>query len=99
MSVCLNFDVICADPSYVLLLDRCDLQCPDQVEAIQTQLLAMLEYLYNRNHSGDKWLFTRTLLWFTEVRDLTEKYIKSVERVLVDWNNDVEFPPLAYELL
>ena len=52
--------------------DRCALQDPGAVEAIQWKMLKCFLNLIRQNHDGDQCLFYRVMSWLASVRHLTE---------------------------
>ena len=61
-------------------------------------MVEALQHLLKKNHPEDPLLFPRLMVFLMDLRSLTELHAKNIEKVHLEFN-DIQFPPLLYEML
>lgn len=65
--------------------DRCLLEQPDRVDAIQQKLVTCLQYLLSIRPGGHGSMFYKMFNLITDLRELTEVEAELSKKMLSDW--------------
>ena len=67
----------------------------------QNKLCEAFVMLLDRNHSdvGTAVMFGRCLALLRLSRDMTMEHHELEEKIILDWEDKVQFPPIFYELM
>ena len=84
--------------SMLFVSDRCELREPDQVQKCQDSMLELLHYILRKNHPRDPMCIAKVLMVATDLRNVKYLHHKQENRFTTHWINQMEFPPIFYEM-
>lgn len=70
---------------FFFISDRCLLEQPDRVDAIQQKLVTCLQYLLSMRPGGHGSLLYKVFNLITDLRELTEVEVELSKKMLSDW--------------